>query len=248
MGVDATALAATMRPVETDPVNDIADTSGCVEQRRSDFRAAAHDEVEHTGRQTGVRNDVRQDMGAAGHEIGRLEHDAIAVGERRRDFPGRDRDREIPRRDQRDDADRLARHLDIDPGPHAGDFFARHAQRFAGEERENLPRAHRFADAFRQRLALFACEQMADFLFARQNLVGDLLQGLVALLRRRTRPRGRCRFRRFDRGFGIGFCGARIFTDDVLGVGRIDIGGGAAGFRPMSADEILMDRHAVRPS
>ena len=50
----------------------------------------------------------------AGHEIGRLEHDRVAVGERRRDLPGGNRDREVPRRDDADDADRLARHLDVD--------------------------------------------------------------------------------------------------------------------------------------
>jgi hypothetical protein len=82
---------------------------GMIEQRLADHRAAAHDEVEHALRQAGARQDLGQRPGAAGHEVGRLEHDAVAVGQRRRDLPGRDGDREVPRRDDADHADRLAR-------------------------------------------------------------------------------------------------------------------------------------------
>ena len=53
----------------------------------------------------------------ARHEVGRLEHDRVAVGQRRRDLPGGNCDRKIPGRDDADDADRLARRLDVDVGP-----------------------------------------------------------------------------------------------------------------------------------
>ena len=64
----------------------------------------------------------------------------IAIGERGGDLPGGNREREIPRRDDADDAERLARHLDVDVRPNAGEFLAGDAQRFAGEEVEDLRR------------------------------------------------------------------------------------------------------------
>ena len=88
-------------------------------------------------------DDVGQGAGGARHEIGRLEHHAIAVGERRGDLPGRDRDREVPRRDQRDDADRLARDLDLDAGPDVAVFSPARRNALAGEEREDLAGARR---------------------------------------------------------------------------------------------------------
>ncbi len=54
--------------------------------------------------------DVDQRPGAARHQVGRLDHHRVAVAERRRDLPGGNGDREVPRRDDADDADRLAGH------------------------------------------------------------------------------------------------------------------------------------------
>jgi hypothetical protein len=46
-------------------------------------------------------------------QLRRLEHDRVAAGERRAELPRRDVEREVPRRDQPDDAERLAeRHVD----------------------------------------------------------------------------------------------------------------------------------------
>ena len=102
------------------------------------------------------RDDLDERPGRARHEVGRLEHHGVAVAERRRDLPGRDRDREIPRRDQADDAERLARDLDVDAGAHGGELLAGQPQRFAGEELEDLAGARDLADALRQRLAFLA--------------------------------------------------------------------------------------------
>ena len=46
-------------------------------------------------------------------ELGRLEHDGVAGGERGREAPARDRHREVPRHDDADDAERLLeRHVE----------------------------------------------------------------------------------------------------------------------------------------
>ena len=90
-----------------------------IDERLADHRAAAHHEVEHARRARRRATRISASAQAhAGHQIGRLEHDAVAVGERRRDLPRGDRDREVPRRDEADDADRLARDLDVDARAH----------------------------------------------------------------------------------------------------------------------------------
>ena len=110
--------AATRLPVPTEPVKVMASTSGL-----SSIAWPTTEPVPMTrlstpfGRPARLQ-DVDERPGAAGHEVGRLEDDGVAVGERRRDLPGRDGDREVPRRDDADDADRLARDLDADARAH----------------------------------------------------------------------------------------------------------------------------------
>jgi len=143
---------------------------------------APHDEVEHAGRNPGRGDDRRQRVRSSRHEVGRLEHDAISVRERRRDFPRGNRDREIPRRDQPNDADRLARDLDVDARAHRCDLLPCETHAFRGEEQEDLPGANGLADAFGERLAFLAREQAAKVVLASENLVADLLQDVVPLL------------------------------------------------------------------
>lgn len=98
------------------PDNDLASTS--------DFRASAkpqrpahhgaHDEVQHALRQAGAVENIDDRPRTARHQFGRLEDDGVAVAERRGDLPGGNGDREIPRRDDADDAERLAGDLDAD--------------------------------------------------------------------------------------------------------------------------------------
>src|SRR5581483_12475338 len=95
--------------------------------------------------------------------------DGIAVTDRRRDLPGRDGDRKIPRRDDADDSDRLPGHRDFDAGPHARHGLAGKAQGLAREEIENLAGADGLADAFGERLAFLARKQSADLLAPLQD-------------------------------------------------------------------------------
>ena len=74
------------------------------------------------------------------------------------------------------------------PGRTLGSDLAGEPQRLAGEEVEDLPGAHRLADAFGQRLALLARQQPAELVLAREDLVGGLLQDVVALLDAGARP------------------------------------------------------------
>src|SRR5438034_860370 len=80
----------------------------------------------------------------------RLEHHRVAEAERRRDLPGGDGDRKIPRRDEANNAKRLARDLDLESRTHRGAFLTRQPQRFACEKRKNLPRTRDLADSLGQ--------------------------------------------------------------------------------------------------
>ncbi len=132
------ALARMPRPVATEPVKLIASMRASVTSFSPTTEPRPIDEVEHAGRDAGAVDDVGERPGAARHQLGRLDHDAIAVGQRRRDLPGRNRDREIPRRDEADHAERLARDLHVDAGPHRAEPLARHAQALLGEELEDV--------------------------------------------------------------------------------------------------------------
>src|SRR5207244_10270655 len=122
------------------------------------------------GRNAGTGDDFGQRVRGARHQFGRLEHDGVAVTERGRDLPGGDRDREVPGRDHADDADRLTGELDVDAGTHGSTLFADQPQRLAGEERKDLASAPDLADAFRQRLAFLAGEQVAKLFLAGEDL------------------------------------------------------------------------------
>ena len=156
-----------------------------VEDRLADHRAAPDDQIKYAFGNAGADNDFRERVGAAGNKVGRLEDDSVAVGQRRRDFPGGDREREVPGRDDADDSERLARDLDVDIRPHAGEFLARNPQRFASEEVEDLPGAGRLADTLRERLAFFARQQAPELLATGENFGRNAQQNVVPLLRRR---------------------------------------------------------------
>src|SRR5204863_6371047 len=138
--------------------------------------AFAHYQVEDARRQARAAENLGERPGAARHELGGLEYHGVAVAERRGDLPGGNGDREIPRRDDRDDAERLARDFDADARAHRLHDFARNAQRLAGEELEDVAGAHHLADRLRQRLAFLAREEIAELGLAAQYLGADRIE------------------------------------------------------------------------
>ncbi len=235
-----TQAAATRWPVETEPVKEIASIFGMVEHRLTDAGAATHDEVEHALGSAGAHDDFGERMRGAGHEVGGLEHDRIAVAERGRDLPGGNGDGEVPRRDNADDADGLARHLDVDARADGTEFLARDAQGLTGEEVEDLRGAADFADGFRQRFAFLAREQAAEFVAAGGDLGRDLQQHVVAFLRRRARPAVQRGAGGLDGLVDLAGVGLRIFADHVVGVGRGHVAADGNARRPFSGDVVLV--------
>ena len=94
------------RPVVVSPVKAILAMRLFWRQRLAGLDAEAVDDVEHAGRQE-VGDQLHQHQDAERRLLGRLEHDAVAGGERRRQLPGRHQQREVPGNDLADDAERL---------------------------------------------------------------------------------------------------------------------------------------------
>ncbi len=185
--------------------------------------------------------------GAARHQIRRLQHHAIAVGERRRDLPGGDRDREVPGRDQADDAERLPRHLHLDAGAHRRQLLAAIAQHLAGEELEDGAGAGRLADALGDRLPLLPRQQLAEFVLARENLGADAVEDVIALLQPAHRPLREGRMGRRDRPVRQRSVGPGIFADDIGEIGGVDVAIDLGALYPLAVHVVLELGHGGPP-
>ena len=94
-------------PTSVEPVKHDLAHERVGDEPLADDRALAGDHREHALGQPGLERQLAEpDRGQRG-ELGRLEHDRVAGGERRREAPAGDRHREVPRHDDADDAERL---------------------------------------------------------------------------------------------------------------------------------------------
>src|SRR5690606_26191487 len=211
--------ADTHRAGKTDAID-----APVVDQNFTDLAALAHYQVENSGWEARTRNDLRDGPGTTWHQVGRLDHHAIAVRERRRDLPGRNRDREIPGRDQTDHPKRLTRDFDAHPRAYRLQDFARLAQTLTGEELEDIACARHLADGFGQGLALLTSQQRTQLLAPGEDVQTDLFQRIGTRLDTAGRPGGKGLARRGNRRFDLSRVGLRILTDDIREIGRIDVG------------------------
>jgi hypothetical protein len=217
-----------------------------VQKGLANHGSAPHHEIEDPLGQSRSRDDLGERMGRSRNQVGRLEQDGVAIAERRCNFPCRNGNGEIPRRDDADHTDRFTGDFDIDIGPNAGNLLAHQPQRLAGEEIEDLPCPRDLSDAFGTGLALLASQELAEFFLTGQNFVGDFLQRVVPLLRRRPRPGRRGSLGGGDRGVRLRRVGVGILADDIVGVGRVDIARGFCAGDPFATDEILVKfRHGL---
>jgi hypothetical protein len=93
-------------PTSDEPVKAILSTPGWLTMAAPAVRPARHD-VDDALRHAGALADLGEEDGGQRGEFGRLQHHRAAGRQRRRDLPGQHQQREIPRYDLADDADRL---------------------------------------------------------------------------------------------------------------------------------------------
>src|SRR5262249_57208676 len=125
---------------------------------------------------------------AAGRQTRGLEDPAVAVGERRRDLPRGNGEREVPRCDDADDPDGLAGDLDVDTRPHRRNPLSLQADDLACEELEDVAGTPRLADALGQRLALLAGEQRPELGSPFEDPRADPVEEIGPLLDVAARP------------------------------------------------------------
>ncbi len=104
LSVPATPLAMRL-PTSVEPVNATLSTSGWV-TRSMPISPGPVTMLTTPGGRSAWRQTSAKSSAESGRRRGRLEHDRVAGGERRRDLPGQHQQREVPRDDLGGDAER----------------------------------------------------------------------------------------------------------------------------------------------
>ena len=94
-------------PTSVEPVNAILSTADSTSAAPG--LAVAGDDVDDARRQLGLAQDVAEEERRERRRLGRLEHDRVPGGERRRELPRQHQQREVPRDDLPRDAERPRR-------------------------------------------------------------------------------------------------------------------------------------------
>ena len=106
--IDSAAPAAIRRPTSVDPVKAILATSGCSTSRCPTTRPGPATTLTTPGRDARLERELGEPQRRQRRQLGGLQHERVAGRQAGRHLPGGDRQREVPRDDQADDAERLA--------------------------------------------------------------------------------------------------------------------------------------------
>ncbi|CAM2147310.1 hypothetical protein PT2222_10131 [Paraburkholderia tropica] len=209
-------------------------------ERLACFEAEAVHDVEHARRQQ-ILNDLGEHEHRGGRLLGGFEHDAVAGRERGRELPGGHQDREIPRDDLADHAERfmevIGDRVVIDFGDAA--FLRAHAAREIAKVigRERNVGGQRFA----QRLAVVDGFGHGELVQVLLDAVGDAIEDVGALGRRGLAPGGLGFVRGVERQLDVGFARARNRRERMAGDRRDVVEILAAQRRdPLAADEVAV--------
>ena len=192
------APAAMPRPTSVEPVKATLATSGCSTSRCPHTEPGPGHHAQHALGQPRLQRDPLQLERRERGELGRLEDHRVAGGERRRDLPRGDREREVPWRDQPDHAERLPeRH--VHPARHR-DRLAGQALGGAGVVAERVDDHAHLAAGVGDRLAGVARLERGQRLAVRVEGVGQMVQQRAPLRRIHRAPGREGRARPLDGG------------------------------------------------
>ena len=214
-------------------------------ERRARGFAEAGDDVDDAVRNASFRNQFAEAQRRERRLLGGLEHDRAACGERRRKLPGRHHEREVPRDDLADHADRLAQRIGV-PVAGAGNRngLALQARRPSSHVAEHVDRAADVVAArIGHRLAIVERLEFGELVSVLLEQVAEVPDELRAVGGRDARPRsGLERLpRRVHREVDIGLVARRDVGDDLLRRRIFDLEGLAAlGLDPFAVDQHVM--------
>ncbi len=119
-------------------------------------------DVQHTGRRSGLHHQFSQTHRQGRITLGRLQDEGIAHGDRHTEHPHRNHAREVERRNARHHAQRLAHGIDVDPRAGTIGVFALGGMRDATGELDHLQTALDVAFGIRKDLAVLAGQQLGQ--------------------------------------------------------------------------------------
>ena len=217
---------------------DLAHLLGGHQERRDRFgRAEQH--LDGAGRRAAFGAGLRDQGRGQRRLFGWAADDRAAGGERRRDLAGEQVDREIPRGEGGDDADRLQRRGQA-PALARGDRLAEQALGLAGEPVELLDGDQHFALGLGDRPADLIGQRVRQRALARLHRPGDAAQDLGALPAMHARPCPERGARMMERLLDLGRAGARRRPELFLRAGIADRKRRQRSGRPeLAADEKL---------
>ena len=212
-------------------------------------RRVALDEVEHAVREARPLCRVDEQGRGQGGERGRFEDRGAAGEQGRGDLPDRDGEREVPGRDESDDADGAAEGVGEgavllggrgDPAEEPG--LSR------GEVEYGAGSGH-LAARLAQQLALLPGDRRGELRFPFGELPADRGQVRGPLDRSACPPGGQGRRGGVHRPVGVHAAGLGELPHVVAQIGRVDIGPGLSGLgrAPAAVDEVqqMMRRHRL---
>ena len=173
-----------------------------LEDRVDGHLVALHD-VEASGGEAGLREQFGEEQRDRRILLRRLQHERVAARERVGEHPHRDHRREVERGDPRDDAERLADRVDVDPAGGLLGVVTLDQLRDAAGELDVLETAGDLAHRIREHLAVLGGDERGDLLAVRVDQLAESEHHLGTLRQRRRAPcRERCP-RRGDRGVDL---------------------------------------------
>ena len=191
------ASRSSTRPTSVEPVNDSLRTRGScsIAETTAPDRRAGSTLTTPAGTPASSRIAGHRQRGQRG-VAGRLEDHRAAGGQRRADLAGRHRGREVPRRDEHADADRLLQHHDLvrtrrrgrRPCPDA-------AHRLLGVPAEELGGVGHLAACVGERLAVLQRDQLGELVGPRRSSARTPGAGSRPAPAARSRPSRRPRRR-----------------------------------------------------
>ena len=204
--------------------------------------AVARDDAQHAGGQN-----VLRELGEAKERqrrlLGGLKDLAVARGDRRSELPDRHHERVVPRADAPHDPERLAPDHRRVPGDVLARGLSLEVARGARKEAQVVGRERHLVARGHERLAHVARFELRELLGVLIEHVGELVQELGALLRRRIEPGRQRLLRRLDGAVDVVRATGRDVSDRLAGRGVDHLHRLAGrGIGPFAADEALVAR------
>ena len=209
-----------------------------IADRLDDF-APAVDQIDHTGRQIALLEQLEHPLLRQRHLFRRLEDERVAADHRERQEPERHHGGKVERRDRGTHANRLPHRDAVDAAGNVLEPVAHEHRRRAARDLDALDAAAQASARLVQRLAVFGRDDARDLVEVLLEKLLELEHRLRAFDRRRVAPAGK---RLGGGGHGrvdVGFPGERCAGDDLAAC-RIVHGDKRGGRRrrPLAPDEM----------